>query len=610
MCAQRWPASRENPATATTEAVTPGAQLSVENLDWINEFRRVHGRAPRILHIGNIANNAYKNARLLNEAGLDCDVICYDYYHLMGCPEWEDVDFDGAIKDHFRPDWASIDLHGYPRPRWFAQGPLPDCIDYLVARRRGAEEAALRHWTQLGIANRTIDSRSKHRTGLGLLWFSSLRALPDLAVRAARILAADPHVVLRLGLICEQGRIGRRIKNDLLRIVAAISLLAAALALRLLVSPLRFLWKPEDPRGGYSFQATVVSLIDKFDKVFPLRTDRLCANDAGSYQDVVQGWRSLLTEYDIVQAYATDPIIPMLCNYRPYIGFEHGTLRDFTLGDNNVCRLTSLAYHLADHVFITNGDCVDFARNIGVTKSSPMLHPIDVNRITQVSGDYAGLHRDLDADYLFLCPLRHDWKIKGTDIYIRALPALRTAIGSRFRLIMTRWGSQLRESETLARSLKCADLIHWIDPLPRKRLIRMQKSVDVVFDQMALPHFGATAPEALACGVPVIMSYDPASTRWIVPEPAPILTARNPDDVVSRVQFALDPEWRSRFTEKAALWVKEYHSDEIVINRHLDVYRTLISGAPTRTSHRGKERSNERRCAGTEKTLRRVRDLA
>ena len=53
--------------------------LSRENRHWFDDFCKRQGRAPRVLHIGNIANNAYNNAKLLNDAGLDCDVICYDY---------------------------------------------------------------------------------------------------------------------------------------------------------------------------------------------------------------------------------------------------------------------------------------------------------------------------------------------------------------------------------------------------------------------------------------------------------------------------------------------------------------------------------------------------
>ncbi len=33
---------------------------------WLDDFRAKHGRPPRLLHVGNIANNAYINAKLLN----------------------------------------------------------------------------------------------------------------------------------------------------------------------------------------------------------------------------------------------------------------------------------------------------------------------------------------------------------------------------------------------------------------------------------------------------------------------------------------------------------------------------------------------------------------
>ena len=127
-----------------THAEAPDAAAA-----FVAEFRARYGRAPRLLHVGNIANNAYLNAKFLNRAGFDCDVICYDYYHLMGCPEWEDADFDGQVVDQFRPDWSSLDLRGFERPRWFVQGAPYLCIDYLIAKRTGDEKQARRLWKAL-----------------------------------------------------------------------------------------------------------------------------------------------------------------------------------------------------------------------------------------------------------------------------------------------------------------------------------------------------------------------------------------------------------------------------------------------------------------------------
>ncbi|MFQ5734322.1 MAG: hypothetical protein ACE5KM_20480, partial [Planctomycetaceae bacterium] len=80
---------------------------------WVNDFRKRHRRAPRVLHIGNIANNAYHNSKLLNDVGMECDVLCYNYYHIMGCPEWEDADFSGALGDDNAPKWHRVRKRGF-----------------------------------------------------------------------------------------------------------------------------------------------------------------------------------------------------------------------------------------------------------------------------------------------------------------------------------------------------------------------------------------------------------------------------------------------------------------------------------------------------------------
>jgi glycosyltransferase involved in cell wall biosynthesis len=324
------------------------------------------------------------------------------------------------------------------------------------------------------------------------------------------------------------------------------------------------------------FESTAGRLSEEFRRLYPAREDQMSAQELQDYRSVVPLWRELFACYDLIQAYATSPIIPMLAGARPYVGFEHGTLRDFTLKQNAVSRATTLAYRLADHVFITNGDCLEYARAIGLKDYSPMLHPVDEERIRSVSGDYEGLHRELGRKWIFLCPLRHDWEAKGTDRYVRALPALVEAVGDDFSVLMMKWGKELEASRRLSDALGVSHLIRWIEPLGRRRLIEMQKSVDAVFDQLVLPHFGGTAPEALAAGVPVVMSYDPRSTEWLVERPAPILSARTTEDIVEAVKRALDPEWLTPFRSAAREWIDGCHNGSVLIERHLVAYRRVL----------------------------------
>jgi len=475
-------------------------------------------RPLRVLHIGNVANNAYKNVKLLNEAGFDCDVLCYDYYHVMGAPEWEDAEFDGAAVDQFRPDWSKVNLHGFVRPPWFTQGPTLFCLYYLLARRRGQRLRAAWWWQVLKWSRSLLCNRRD--------WVGH------------RVLEVIYRLKRRVALL---GRIGRKLGLPI----------------------------PSDLPAREN-------VVREFRRLFPDRPDQLTLNDLDMFRLLLPLWKRLVAEYDLVQAYATDPILPLLAGKRPYIAFEHGTLRDMPFAPTQVGRTTAIGYALADGVFITNGDCLQSVAPLKIKRYAPMVHPLDERDYARIEGQGRQLHEELGMPHLFLCTLRHDWAIKGTDVYLRALPLLLKALGPTFKLLLARWGGQLRESEELIRSLGVESLVHWLKPLPRRALIRLQKSVDIQFDQVALPHFGATAPEAIAAGLPVLMSYDPASTSWIVSEPAPILTVWTPEDVVRQTLVALDPAWRLEYRRRAERWIREHHSGKRVVEGHLEMYETLL----------------------------------
>lgn len=507
-----------------------GHGLDPALLAWLDAWKRQHGRPLRVLHVGNIANNAYLNARFLRGAGVDADVLCHSYYHVMASPEWERTGYEGSYGDDFAPRWGRLDPTRSLRPRWFVQGPLPACVRYLDARFEGRRWAERLWWAGL-----RLGGRLQPRPALWRL----VQLAFELASRGVRIVRAAHR---RLGT-----RGGARPA-----VRAAPKTVPASRWVRL------------------------------FEARFPCRGDRLTAADTEVFLEHAPTWRRLFEHYDVVQCYATEPIRWLLAGGPPCVAYEHGTLRDFTLGDDPVHRLTALAYREAGHVFITNGDCLAYAERLGLRRFSPMIHPVDVDQHERVAeAEAAALRRRLDADVVLFCPVRHDWQVKGTDVHLRALPLIRRRVRGRVLLLLCRWGADLAASRELIASLACDDAVAWLRPLPRVPLIRTMKAADVVLDQMALPHFGATAPQALAAGRPVIMSYRPETTKWIVPEPAPILPAFDPEQVAEAVLCALDPEWRAEHRERARAWVHRYHHPDRIVREHLAVYRRLLDPPTT-----------------------------
>ena len=523
-------------------------------LAWLRAFEARHGRPVRVLHVGNIANNAYLNATFLRRAGVDCHVLCYDYYDPMATPEWEAPRGAGSASG---------------RPRWFVQGPSSVGLAYLHALLDGRRLASTVLWWRLALLKHLLlDPRTRvagvgvkrvGRVGIGAArrarwklaygysWTSSL--LRWAARRTARTLGFD---VPEPPLTPPVSEVARDVRQS--------GVAASSLGL-------------EDE---LRYELRRAELIDRFAEMFPDRPDRLALEDFAWYGNTAT-WATLFARYDVVQCYATDPIAAMLTAQRPYVAFEHGTLRDFTLGDNPIHRLNALAYREADHVFVTNGDCLAYAERLGIERYSPMIHPVDVDQHERpYPADVAAIRRRAAAEVVLVCPLRHDWAIKGTDVHIRALPAIVSSTEQTVKLLLCEWGAEVAASRALIEELGVTAHVEWLAPLDRHGLITHLQAADVLLDQIALPHFGATAPQGLAAGVPVVMSYEPESTEWIVDEPAPILPAFDPAGVAQAVATALDPEWRRDFRERARSWVHRQHHPDRLVLEHCRVYRRLI----------------------------------
>jgi glycosyltransferase involved in cell wall biosynthesis len=125
-------------------------QLCV-GLDWPTRFRDAYGRAPRVLHIGNVANYAWTNAVMMARCGVDCTLLDPDNYHIVSAPEWVEADVVGDPGDPFHPRWSQLDSGAFQRPEWLLNGPTPFVLRELAARERGqhARRASYRWLSQV-----------------------------------------------------------------------------------------------------------------------------------------------------------------------------------------------------------------------------------------------------------------------------------------------------------------------------------------------------------------------------------------------------------------------------------------------------------------------------
>ena len=555
--------------------------------DFPEVFRRRLGRQLRVLHIGNVANNAYQNAKLLNSLGADCDVICYNYYHIMGCPEWEDADFSATKLDEVRPVWTTADLNGFSRPEWFAQGPTQFCLEYLLARRAKSHKAR-KYWLFLSAFNRTAEaSTSRFLVQVERQW---RRCLHFAGRRLGMLL--QPRDVLLERIKIRLATDGVDVSSGSGRwIHAALELpaLAAAIVLRLVAAPYRFArstcTSPESVLDRW-----IADLESAFQRLFPARVDAFRRRDI-QLQSLDYGltkWTTLFGQYDLVHAYATDGIFPLLAR-KPYVACEHGTLREIPFEETPQGRCCALSYRLARHVLITNADNRVAAQKLGIARYSFVPHMVNESFLPDAGsrqGLYHKLHDDLASPFVVFCPSRQHWRAerrlegdKGNDILLSGFAKFVKERESDAKALLVKWGTTIDQSMKLIERLGIAPNVVWIPPQPHPAMMRLICSSDLVADQFVIGAFGNIMPKALFCGCPAMMYFDESMHSWCFDSMPPIVNARLPEEVfegLSRVYE--DKVFVDDLTARGRQWYAKYHSNERVAEILLGAYQEVRSG--------------------------------
>lgn len=542
--------------------------LTPETREWLEKFEQLKGRKLRVLHVGNIAANGFLNAKFLRRVGVEADVLCNDYYHIMGYPEWEELFIQDDYQQDILPRFSANDKRNYQRPKWFVQGPINDCFAYLHAKNAGNKEEAERIWNQLNDFLFTefalFSTRIAFRQKLKKTLIKTRRASVFMMRGGWRF--CDYMFFRRFSVLQP---VKQRIKTVCYTYLGRLETKIKAFINQ---TPI----PPTDMHN--ELQEFVQNLNNKYLQTFPDRQFQLDPSDFEHYYRHKENWQKLANYYDVIQFYGTHPIFGLLFADKPYLGFEHGTLRTFTSDTTALDALTALSYRYAQHVFITNGDCLEYAEKLKMNNFSPMIHPIDVEQHREYEDKrIQHLRAFYKADVLLFCPLRHDWEVKGTDRHIRALPYINKLVSGKVVLVMTNWGADLERSRVLAKSLGVDEQIHWVSPLCRLKMIEMIQASDVVLDQTILPCFGSTAPQSLACGTPTIMSYKPEVTQWLIKDPAPLICASTELEIAEGILQALNKEWLLDFKQKAAHWIDTYHSSTVAISQQLHVYKNFLA---------------------------------
>lgn len=552
-------------------------KLEIKNKIWLMNFVKQHKRKLRILHMSNIANNAYNNAKILTECGIENHVISNDAFYAMGCPEWEDAYFIDEIQDIWRPDWSSYNLNHFCRPHWFAQGHLNTCVNYLIALSERRLDDANALFFELAQQNKSV-------------FFPVENKQFPREIEAGRVESAVYSIMKMLWVVA-------RFSWKFMR---WLSIKIDSRLLQRNLIKLRNFWHPmlvpslhtdtdnhveAIPMDGKWRIDDVLS--DEFKKEFPDRLDQLSEQDFYAYYSARLDMQKLLNHYDIVLSYAIEGIYPLMLN-KPYFAFEHGTIRDIPYEQNTQGRICALTYRKASHVFVTNSDCLASANYLSPGRFTMINHPYDEDQVLTIPDDWQQqrnmLVHELEADMILFHPTRHDW-IEGTgyadkanDVFLNGFISLRQK-GLRLGLVCCEWGKNIDESKKLLQDQGVSAYVQWVKPLSVIAYIRMCKVANMVIDQFKLGAFGGVTFKALAAGSPVMSYINVEQILARYPEAPPIINCQTESEIAERLSY-----WYVRQKELVKLgmsgrkWMKKFHNKADTVNAQIRQFRLHFPG--------------------------------
>lgn len=520
-------------------------QPITDPVQWKNRATQILGHEPKILFVGNIANNAYQSAKMLREVGIECDVFCNDYYHCMGCPEWDDSSFSGDIGNEFFPAWNKVDLKGFKRPRWFVQAPFSLCASYLTAKNSGDTEHAEKIWRLMEF----------YRNNQTKKWF-------QLLLKIYRILFI---------------KVGRRLKKVFIRAGRFFVLLKKDP--KAVIDKFRRMWgdKPKPIDVSQKYQ-------QELDGCYPEHT-RVLGSVAVSYINSKAIWLPIFQQYDVVVGCATSCIFPYVAGYKNYVAYEHGTIRNIPYEDNDIGSLTLLAYGNAKAIYSTNIDCYSSAQYISKPHHPQIvcgLHGFDVERIIQEM-DLDQLEDplpDLAPDITrFFSPCRIDYAVKGNDLLLHALERL-VENNEKFVIVLVQWGKDLdRIKAEIDSNERVKACVRWVPPLNRKNFYHVLTQMDAVIDNLTLPAYGAIAIETLCANAPVLIQKEflPGMVEQYAGAQIPYFPVNGEDElyealleVVHKTPLYLANRAQGR------KWALKYHGHDAIRSKLLEAIGTVF----------------------------------
>ncbi|QUC64457.1 glycosyltransferase [Nitrosopumilus sp. K4] len=295
------------------------------------------------------------------------------------------------------------------------------------------------------------------------------------------------------------------------------------------------------------------------------------------YDDTKPLWKlnilKKICDYDIIQT-NTGLIIYSYFSRKPYVAQPIGSELRITAFSNSVKGfLMRQALHKAKVVIISTLNQELLLKKLKIKNylvipcypEFAFFHPPD------------GPKTDFFNNFTIFHPTNLNWKTKGNEILINGFAKFIKNYSNSL-LIIVEHGKDIEKTHNLVTKLNIKKNVKFVNgPLDYNSLINHYHNADVIADQFVSDEIGSIGREAMCSQKPLLTSFDDILYQKQFNSSPPILKAKSPDDVCSKLELLVDKKTRDRYGKESRLWMEKNNSIDVFAKKNKIIYESIIS---------------------------------
>lgn len=265
---------------------------------------------------------------------------------------------------------------------------------------------------------------------------------------------------------------------------------------------------------------------------------------------------------------------------RPYLAAQGGGDLWFDCSRDDVHgQLCRLSFGGANAILASNPWTFAHARRFGMRNAIYLPFMLDDETYSPGAPRYRAIWEERTGGRFFvLSTARLDERYKGSSVALEGFARF-AASHPEARLVAIAWGEDADAQLGRLRELGIESAVLMLPLAGKRRVVDYLRSADCLLDQFALGAYGATALEAMGCGLPIVMRLELEQYRALCGSPPPVLNAATPAEVADALgRLAASPSRRRELAAAHRAWFVANHGSSTWAERYAHVLQTTAVG--------------------------------